>query len=229
MQPSVELSKNTISLSAIPADTKPPDGVPCIGLTSIELGLEFRSISTNSRRNPKKPRLSKELMLLDDLNPCNQRELLLPKDVNSESLSILPSSPPACLSEMMQMASENKGSLPDKEGDAEVIEDNEEEEDILLLETNHIQLLTPPSSAQPDTLPTTLKRSMNHEDKGLPLKLDLPIALKLTDFGLRTLIGGRPTKAIPGVSLLKPEQKNSLSDLVPSLWSPGYLKVGKPA
>jgi len=147
MQPSMELLENVISLSAIPADTKPPDGVPCIGLTSLELGLEFRSISTNSRRKPKKPRLSKELMLLDDLDLCNERELMLLEGIKAVSLPILPSSPPASQSEMMQMVSANRGSLPVGEKDDEMMEDDDEE-DTLLLETNHTQLLTPPSSAQ---------------------------------------------------------------------------------
>lgn len=89
-----------------------------------------------------------------------------------------------------------------------------EDEDALLLDTNPVQLLT---------LPSTSKRPAQAPH----VNLDLSIASKLTDVGLRTLIGGRQIKLTPGVKILKPDQEHALSDLGPAMFSPGYLKVRK--
>lgn len=185
------------SLCAIPGDTKPPPGVPCVGMKSLGLVLEFRSIRKSSEKSSekksekkrKKPRLSVEAMLLDD--PDHQEDgMLTLEDLYAETAHIL--SP--TLSQF-------------------------EDEDALLLDTNPVQLLTLPSS-QP-TLPSTSKRPAQAPH----VNLDLSIASKLTDVGLRTLIGGRQIKLTPGVKILKPDQEHALSDLGPAMFSPGYLKV----
>jgi hypothetical protein len=54
---------------------------------------------------------------------------------------------------------------------------------------------------------------------------DFTCACKMADFALRTLVGGRQTRSQPGIKILKPYITHPLSEIAPSIWSPGFLQV----
>jgi hypothetical protein len=58
------------------------------------------------------------------------------------------------------------------------------------------------------------------------LEYNLISRVQLAEAGLRHLIGGRPTKTEAGVSLLEPRPTQTLAQIAPALWCPGYMQVG---
>lgn len=223
-QPPQNLAESALSI--IPRDTKPPDGVPCLGLMKLELVLDFRSIRNSPVRRRKRKRLAEESMLLDLPHSRDDDQSLQLGNLQTGATAVFPSgSAQLYQADMMDASQEQTQGTPVSWESGEM-----ENEDALLLDTDPAQLLTPPSSQPipPEISNGPVGGSEVLEPAAstdLPVNFDLQVATILTDVGLRTLIGGRQIKATPGVKLLKPDQEHTLSDLAPSLWSPGYLKV----
>lgn len=217
-QPPPTLVKGVASPSIIPGDVKPPEGVPCIGLISLDLALDFHSVRKSPVKRRKRKRLPEMLLDHPDFTDADKTQQL--GGLQTETATVSPSG----------------ASQHEKTQDTSIflkIDEEKDDEDALLLDANPTKLLTPPSSAPQNSCLIISKHLADISqatvsvDGDLPVRLDLPVATKLIDVGLRTLIGGRQIKATPGVTLLKPDLEHTLSELAPSLWSPGYLKVWK--
>jgi hypothetical protein len=63
------------------------------------------------------------------------------------------------------------------------------------------------------------------DDTAAASRFDFACACKMADFALRTLVGGRQTRSQPGIRTLGPCLTHPLSEIAPSLWSPGFLQV----
>lgn len=59
--------------------------------------------------------------------------------------------------------------------------------------------------------------------------LNLGTAKILTDFAIRTILGGRQTKSTRGIKIRKPHPTRPLSTIMPILWSPSFKNVCLPA
>lgn len=80
-------------------------------------------------------------------------------------------------------------------------------------------LPSPPESQEDDMKDISAHNNTNS------ILFNFSCARRMTDLALRTLIGGRQIKGQPGVKVRRPQPKQTISQIAPSLFNPGYLEV----
>jgi hypothetical protein len=69
------------------------------------------------------------------------------------------------------------------------------------------------------------RKDKDKTDKIISVSPNMNSAQRMAECALRTLIGGRQTKSQPEFKVLKPQPGQTLSQIAPALWSPGFLDV----
>lgn len=105
-----------------------------------------------------------------------------------------------------------------------------EDDDMLLFELNES-----PSSLESQSssnsfengAPPSVSRKRNHNARGstIPYKLEYDAVCTLVLAALRTVIGGTGQKKLSNVNLGRQSHGNTMSNLVPSIFSPGYKEL----
>lgn len=81
-----------------------------------------------------------------------------------------------------------------------------------------------PLSSPPDSQ-KEVSDDVTMDDNVSSVSFELSSARRIADLALRNVIGGRQVKCRPGIKVVKPQPRQSLSKIVPSIFNPGFLEV----
>ncbi len=214
-------------LGIAPEDVRAPARVPCFELQKIDISMSFRNTRVNLKQSPKQADNFRGPETLDSFWSSYDKDFDLLLELKQTEDRLFSQ---CTAGDSSQAAS----SILDSFVEDSLCEDDEMlDTDLLLYQTDStLPSLTRESLAQSSLFSVSMQKSrMDSIADAAPnkatasLSLDLPYARKMIDFALRILIGGRQIKSQPGVKLMRPYPTQSLSQIAPALWSPGFLQV----
>jgi hypothetical protein len=200
-----------------------PGAVAVVHLKDITIRLLFNPVPSKRNIEAKDEKLTNENMLFDEAEGEDGDIMLdalpIQKDFEDHALDYTKSAhsihPPS--------SGWSEGLLPEID-DNDMIDHN-----LLLYNTNQASMpsLTSQSSAETDlTGVSQVSKALLGQQVSQTTAITYRKAIqKLIDVGLRTIIGGQQTRSVKEVKLGKPRPDFSLSEIIPSMWSPGFSSV----
>ena len=204
------------------SDARPPEGVVSRKVEGIKLTLRF------SRTVPNLYKKRKGDVRTEPGDFCDIYDILFSSD-DALCVSPFPSSVQQTSSSLFKLSQSSSSSHASSQSTSIEMEMLEEEHELdrennfkdlqvystsaILTQSNHHHL-------------STRKRSGSGEDSNSPI-LDLEASAKLIDAALRTMICDNRTTLLPGVELKEKSSEPKLAEVLPALFSPGYLQVNR--
>jgi hypothetical protein len=197
---------------------QPPEELAQLQMEKITVNLKFGAVARSLNGGQRKRKATVETMHMNDIEelpPCRPTSLLS-DDLSNEYYE--PYHAGQCLKDATNVLNDG----------AKVMSG----ESTGLSQQSHLML----QPADPDVCFQSLfdialgtqmvsVPKLARTDHGENPKQKIVSANKMVDVAIRSLIGNREVRGVPGIKVWKPQPRYSLSDLMPSIWSPGFLQV----